>query len=152
MCDVESRRQVPQKNKRRYAVAGIPHTRRHIVTGMMRSDGSFFSAGGYLHGVTGLTYGVDIERIRWMGILQRIAVGYYSSFVRDMASMSRDEKSCPFQKLNLAMVKCSVRGYRRPACNSAGMIDRYILGIDHLYAKPVYRNMKECNGSNSDSF
>lgn len=56
---------------------------------------------------------------------------YYGSFVRDMASMSRDEKSCFFQKLYLAMVKCSVIGDHRPACNSAGMIDRYILGIDH---------------------
>ncbi|KAJ0844546.1 hypothetical protein HanRHA438_Chr15g0703661 [Helianthus annuus] len=27
------------------------------------------------------------------------------------------------------------------------MIDRFILGIDHLYQKPVYRNMKECNMS-----
>jgi heparan-alpha-glucosaminide N-acetyltransferase len=26
--------------------------------------------GGYLHGVTSLTYGVDIEKIRWMGVLQ----------------------------------------------------------------------------------
>ena len=29
-----------------------------------------------------------------------------------------------------------------PACNSAGMIDRYVLGIHHLYTKPVYRNLK----------
>ena len=29
-----------------------------------------FISGGYLHGITSLTYGVDIERIRWMGILQ----------------------------------------------------------------------------------
>lgn len=39
-------------------------------------------------------------------------------------------------------VKCSVRGDLSPACNSAGMIDRHILGFDHLYAKPVYRNLK----------
>lgn len=45
------------------------------------------------------------------------------------------------------MVKCSVRGDLGPACNSAGMIDRYVLGIDHLYKKPVYRNLKECNMS-----
>ncbi|KAM1429860.1 hypothetical protein ACFX2I_046003 [Malus domestica] len=32
--------------------------------------------GGYFHGVASLTYGVDIERIRWSGILQRIAIGY----------------------------------------------------------------------------
>ncbi|RWR86002.1 heparan-alpha-glucosaminide N-acetyltransferase-like protein isoform X1 [Cinnamomum micranthum f. kanehirae] len=45
-------------------------------------------------------------------------------------------------------VKCGVRGDLGPACNSAGMIDRYILGADHLYRKPVYRNLKQC----SDSF
>lgn len=39
-------------------------------------------------------------------------------------------------------VKCEVRGDLGPACNSAGMIDRYVLGIDHLYKKPVYRNLK----------
>ncbi|KAK6136629.1 hypothetical protein DH2020_029612 [Rehmannia glutinosa] len=68
-----------------------------------------FLQGGYFHGVTSLTYGVDVEKIRLLGILQ---------------------------------VKCSVRGELGPACNSAGMIDRYILGFDHLYAKPVYRNLK----------
>ncbi|KAJ8570983.1 hypothetical protein K7X08_037955 [Anisodus acutangulus] len=146
-----------------------------------------FLQGGYLHGITGLTYGVDIERIRWMGILQRIAVGYivaalcevwlpcqgmkgvvlfrnyirqwciifvlcaihcgvlYGLYVPDWQfSVSQSTGSTTYE------VKCSVRGDLGPACNSAGMIDRYILGINHLYAKPVYRNMKECNGSNSD--
>ncbi|KAL5066537.1 hypothetical protein RYX36_028274, partial [Vicia faba] len=42
----------------------------------------------------------------------------------------------------LYKVNCSVRGDLGPACNSAGMIDRYILGLDHLYKKPVYRNLK----------
>nr|KAJ0221003.1 hypothetical protein LSAT_V11C200077820 [Lactuca sativa] len=37
----------------------------------------------------------------------------------------------------------------RSACNAAGMIDRYILGTDHLYQKPAYRNLKECNISKS---
>lgn len=46
-------------------------------------------------------------------------------------------------------VTCSVRGDLGPACNAAGMIDRYILGIDHLYQKPAYRNLKECNISKS---
>jgi len=39
-------------------------------------------------------------------------------------------------------VNCSVRGDLGPACNSAGMIDRYILGLGHLYRKPVYRNLR----------
>ncbi|TQE01847.1 hypothetical protein C1H46_012471 [Malus baccata] len=32
--------------------------------------------GGYFHEVASLTYEVDIETIRWFGILQRIAIGY----------------------------------------------------------------------------
>ncbi|CAN1751813.1 Heparan-alpha-glucosaminide N-acetyltransferase [Linum perenne] len=70
--------------------------------------------GGFFHGLHSLTYGVDIERIRLLGILQ---------------------------------VKCAVRGDVGPACNSAGMIDRYVLGLGHLYAKPVYKNLKVCNMS-----
>ncbi|KAG6426666.1 hypothetical protein SASPL_110893 [Salvia splendens] len=36
-----------------------------------------FLQGGYFHGLSKLTYGVDLEQIRWMGILQRIAVAYW---------------------------------------------------------------------------
>ncbi|BAT97250.1 hypothetical protein VIGAN_09064000 [Vigna angularis var. angularis] len=39
-------------------------------------------------------------------------------------------------------VNCSMRGDLGPACNSAGMIDRYILGLGHLYRKLVYRNQE----------
>ncbi|KAF8405435.1 hypothetical protein HHK36_010341 [Tetracentron sinense] len=51
--------------------------------------------------------------------------------------------------LTNSLVTCAVRGDLGPACNSAGMIDRYVLGVDHLYQKPVYRNLKECNSSNN---
>lgn len=33
--------------------------------------------GGYFHGRDHLTYGVDIDYIRWLGILQRISIGYF---------------------------------------------------------------------------
>ncbi|GLJ08973.1 hypothetical protein SUGI_0099490 [Cryptomeria japonica] len=33
--------------------------------------------GGYFHGLNNLTYGVDLEHIRWLGILQRISIGYF---------------------------------------------------------------------------
>ncbi|PON32495.1 hypothetical protein PanWU01x14_360780 [Parasponia andersonii] len=144
--------------------------------------------GGYFHGVTSMTYGVDIERIRWLGILQRISIGYivaalceiwlshqtwrvmgffksyyphwclaislsaiyagllYGLYVPDWQfKVSPAAALLPSNCSSLYMVKCSVRGDLGPACNSAGMIDRYVLGIDHLYAKPVYRNLKECN-------
>ncbi|KAJ7001496.1 hypothetical protein NC653_011802 [Populus alba x Populus x berolinensis] len=147
--------------------------------------------GGYFHGINSLTYGVDMKRIRWLGILQRISVGYifaalceiwlscrsrgdvsflksyfwhwcaafslsaiylgllYGLYVPDWQfEMSNATSSVfPANHSYVFMVKCSVRGDLGPACNSAGMIDRYVLGIDHLYKKPVYRNLKECNMS-----
>lgn len=38
--------------------------------------------GGYFHGLNNLSYGVDLVHIRWLGVLQRIAIGYF------MAAMS----------------------------------------------------------------
>ncbi|XP_043817754.1 heparan-alpha-glucosaminide N-acetyltransferase isoform X3 [Manihot esculenta] len=152
-----------------------------------------FLQGGYFHGINSLTYGVDIERIRWLGILQRISIGYivaalceiwlscrihrevgffrsyywhwfmvfslsaiylgllYGLYVPDWRfEISNPTSSLPSVNSSVVyIVKCSVRGDLGPACNSAGMIDRYVLGIDHLYTKPVYRNLKECNMTNS---
>ncbi|CAK7329468.1 unnamed protein product [Dovyalis caffra] len=147
--------------------------------------------GGYFHGINSLTYGVGMKRIRWLGILQRISVGYifaalceiwlscrsrrevsflksyywhwcvafslcavylgllYGLYVPDWQfEMSNATSSVfPTNQSYVYMVKCSVRGDLGPACNSAGMIDRNVLGVDHLYQKPVYRNLKECNMS-----
>lgn len=138
--------------------------------------------GGYLHGITSMTYGVDIERIRWLGILQRIAISYLVAALCEIWLQSRRCRGecflrsyvwhwgvmllicavhmgllyglyVPDWKFRLGdddtiyVVKCSVRGDLGPACNSAGMIDRYILGINHLYQKPVYKNLKVCNAS-----
>ncbi|CAK9315308.1 unnamed protein product [Citrullus colocynthis] len=151
--------------------------------------------GGYFHGITSLTYGVDMERIRWLGILQRISVGYlvaalceiwltrctreeaqhtksfswhwcfmflvlslymglsYGLYVPDWDfKISAPSSSLPPNGSYVYMVNCALRGDLGPACNSAGMIDRYVLGIHHLYTKPVYRNLKECNISSSGQF
>ena len=35
-------------------------------------------------------------------------------------------------------VKCGVRGDTGPACNAVGMIDRKLLGLQHLYRRPIY--------------
>ncbi|KAI3824835.1 hypothetical protein L1987_06306 [Smallanthus sonchifolius] len=150
-----------------------------------------FLQGGYLHGITSLTYGVDVETIRLLGILQRIAIGYivaalceiwiprqafrkeevirnyiwhwcavfflcaiyigltYGLFVADWQFKDLYSLSSLVSEngTTIHTVTCSVRGDLVPACNAAGMIDRFVLGIDHLYQKPVYRNLKECNMS-----
>ncbi|KAK9064475.1 hypothetical protein SSX86_015857 [Deinandra increscens subsp. villosa] len=148
-----------------------------------------FLQGGYLHGITSLTYGVDVETIRLLGILQRIAIGYivaalceiwlprptwrkeaflrnyiwhwcavfflcavyvgltYGLYVADWQfnDLYSFSSSVSENGTTIHSVTCSVRGDLGPACNAAGMIDRFVLGIDHLYRKPVYRNLKECN-------
>lgn len=43
------------------------------------------------------------------------------------------------------LVKCGVRGDTGPGCNAVGMVDRTMLGIDHLYRRPVYARTKECS-------
>ncbi|KAK9089960.1 hypothetical protein Sjap_023137 [Stephania japonica] len=48
-------------------------------------------------------------------------------------------------------VKCGVRGDTSPACNSVGMVDRKILGIQHLYMRPSYRRTKQCSIDSPDN-
>ena len=45
----------------------------------------------------------------------------------------------PFDQVN-----CGVRGDTGPACNVVGMIDRKIIGIQHLYRRPIYARTKVC--------
>ncbi|KAF5200804.1 heparan-alpha-glucosaminide N-acetyltransferase [Thalictrum thalictroides] len=42
-------------------------------------------------------------------------------------------------------VNCGVRGNTGPACNAVGMIDRMILGTQHMYARPIYSRTKQCS-------
>lgn len=41
-------------------------------------------------------------------------------------------------------VKCGVRGDTEPGCNAVGMIDRRVLGIQHLYKHPTYLRTVVC--------
>nr|DAD38195.1 TPA_asm: hypothetical protein HUJ06_008836 [Nelumbo nucifera] len=40
--------------------------------------------GGYFHGRNHLTYGVDVDRIRWLGVLQRISIGYFLAAISEI--------------------------------------------------------------------
>ncbi|WOL01801.1 heparan-alpha-glucosaminide N-acetyltransferase-like isoform X1 [Canna indica] len=46
--------------------------------------------GGFFHGLHNLTYGVDIFRIRWMGVLQRIAIAYLLAAICEIWLRSDD--------------------------------------------------------------
>jgi len=156
-----------------------------------------FLQGGYFNGINSLTYGVDIEKIRWMGILQRISIAYiigalceiwssnfspsdltngyfrkyylqwftvmslsciytsllYGMYVPDWEYTTDQASLFPVIDHDISIiVNCSVRGDLGPACNSAGMIDRYFLGIEHLYRKPSYQNLKECSTLENETF
>ncbi|KAJ6393285.1 hypothetical protein OIU77_022707 [Salix suchowensis] len=151
-----------------------------------------FLQGGFLHGLNDLTYGVDMNQIRWMGILQRIAIGYLvgamceiwlkgGNHVTSGLSMLRKyqfqwaavlvlvtiylsllyglhvpdwEYQIPAAAASstpkIFPVKCGVRGDTGPACNANGMIDRTVLGIRHLYRKPIYARTKPCSINSPD--
>ncbi|ONK56303.1 uncharacterized protein A4U43_C10F6390 [Asparagus officinalis] len=47
--------------------------------------------------------------------------------------------------MGVLQVKCGVRGDTSPACNAVGMIDRKIMGIQHLYKRPVYARTEQCS-------
>ncbi|XP_027076228.1 uncharacterized protein [Coffea arabica] len=152
--------------------------------------------GGYFHGRDDLTYGVDLGKIRWMGVLQRISIGYFLASIMEIwlvNNVAVDSvvtfvrryyfqlvvasllgalymvllyflyiPSWSFQLLNLKVesfpgyrsgnqtVQCGVRGSLEPACNAVGLIDRYVLGQQHLYQRPVYRRTKECSVNSPD--
>ncbi|XP_062110807.1 uncharacterized protein LOC133822474 [Humulus lupulus] len=151
-----------------------------------------FLQGGFFHGINKLTYGVDIDHMRWMGVLQRIAIAYlvaalceiwlkgdrdvdsgssllrkyqlqlaiasiisfvyilllYSLYVPDWEYQIPTDNSLSAPKTLL--VKCGVRGDTGPACNAVGMIDRKILGIGHLYTRPVYARTEQCSINSPD--
>lgn len=141
--------------------------------------------GGFFHGVRSLTFGVDITKIRLMGILQRIAIAYLLAAICEIWLKGDDDVDCGLDvirryryQLVVALllstmytvilngvyvpdweyqisgpgsteksfsVRCGVRGDTGPACNAVGMLDRTILGIDHLYRRPVYARTKQCS-------
>ncbi|OVA03075.1 Protein of unknown function DUF1624 [Macleaya cordata] len=154
--------------------------------------GLVLQGSGYLHGLNDLTYGVDIQRIRWTGILQRIAIAYLvtalceiwlrgTDVVKSELSLVKKyqfqwiltlvltityasllyglyvpdwEYQIPSESTSFSpktfSVKCGVRGDTGPACNAVGMIDRKMLGIQHLYKRPIYARTKECSINSPD--
>ncbi|XP_010249387.1 PREDICTED: heparan-alpha-glucosaminide N-acetyltransferase [Nelumbo nucifera] len=148
--------------------------------------------GGYFHGLNNLTYGVDINQIRWMGVLQRIAIAYLLSALCEIWIKGDDNidsglsllKKYRYQWMvafvltttyltllyglyipdweyqifngsssaapKIFSVKCGVRGDTGPACNAVGMIDRKILGLQHLYKRPIYARTKQCSINSPD--
>ncbi|KAI4386323.1 hypothetical protein MLD38_004264 [Melastoma candidum] len=162
-------------------------TRKMLLRALKLIALGVFLQGGYFHGVGKLTYGVDIQHMRVLGILQRIAIAYLISALCEIWLKRDGDVSSGYDLLQkyqyhwiLVMllttayialtyglfvpdwhyqlpsqserivVKCGVRGDMGPACNAAGLIDRTILGIPHLYGKPVYRRTKQCSINSPD--
>ncbi|KAK1259940.1 hypothetical protein QJS04_geneDACA021498 [Acorus gramineus] len=168
-------------------------TRKAVIRALKLFILGLMLQGGYFHGINNLTFGVDITSIRWMGILQRIAVAYLFVAICEiwLKVDDDDEKSgfCFLKKYRFQMmvalsltiiymsllyglyvpdwkyqitsgsstdtlktysVKCGVRGDIEPGCNAVGMIDRKLLGIQHLYKRPIYARTKECSIDSPD--
>lgn len=101
----------------------------------------------WLKGDNDVDYGLDVlKRYRYqlfVGLLLSVmyTVLLYGIYVLDweyqITGPGSIEKSFS--------VKCGVRGDISPGCNAVGMVDRTILGIDHLYRRPVYARTEECS-------
>ncbi|AQK92830.1 uncharacterized protein LOC100193245 [Zea mays] len=153
--------------------------------------------GGYIHGRHKLTYGVDLDHIRWLGVLQRIAIGYFVAAMSEIwlvnnnlvdspvpfvkkyfiewfmaiaitvlyvalvfglyvanwefeIQTSNSTLSIPSNSIETKMIQCGVRGSLGPPCNAVGLVDRVLLGENHLYKNPVYKRTKECSINSPD--
>ncbi|KAL6529138.1 hypothetical protein OROHE_014882 [Orobanche hederae] len=71
----------------------------------------------------------------------------YAIYVPDWAYWIPYDAS---SEAKIYMVKCGVRGDTGPACNAAGMIDCMILGVNHLYRKPIYARTQQCSINSPD--
>ncbi|EOX95210.1 Uncharacterized protein TCM_004761 isoform 2 [Theobroma cacao] len=54
-----------------------------------------FLQGGYFHGRDNLTYGVDVVKIRWLGVLQRISIGYLLASISEIWLVYNVVVDCP---------------------------------------------------------
>lgn len=70
-------------------------------------------------------------------------ISLYGLRVSDWEYAIQDGTSAP----QYFLVKCGVRGNTEPGCNTVAMIDRKILGLQHLYRKPVYMRTEQCSTS-----
>ncbi|PWZ28394.1 Heparan-alpha-glucosaminide N-acetyltransferase [Zea mays] len=132
-----------------------------------------YGEGGYSHAPDDLAYGVDMKKIRWCGILQRIALVYFfvaliealtvkdrlgglvafvvymvttfSLYVPDWSFVYHNEGDVNDGKQ--FTVKCGVRASLEQACNAVGYVDRQVWGINHLYTQPVWIRSKDCTSS-----
>ncbi|XVF58901.1 hypothetical protein PTKIN_Ptkin07bG0103300 [Pterospermum kingtungense] len=171
----------------------VTATRKAILRKLKLLMLGLFLQGGFFHGINNLTYGVDIQQMRLMGILQRIAIAYLVAAMCEIWLKGDDQVTSELSLLRkyqfqwvvalvvtiiyisllyglyvpdweyqitdattsssapkIFAVKCGVRGDTGPACNVVGMIDRKILGIQHLYRKPVFERTKQCSIKSPD--
>lgn len=173
-------------NKKLASRKAIDRTAKLLIVGLVIQ-------GGYFHGLRDLSYGVDLDRLRWCGVLQRIALAYLIVALceiwapRKHQDVSRDKfaifkiyylhwvVAVVIVAIYLALlygvyvpdwdfipnatdpsattlhVSCGVRGDIGPACNAVGYLDRTILGLSHLYQRPVFRRTPSCSVNSPDS-
>ncbi|GFS36206.1 heparan-alpha-glucosaminide N-acetyltransferase-like protein [Actinidia rufa] len=130
--------------------------------------------GGYSHAPNDLSYGVDMKKIRWCGILQRPSPpssdqlsstwsflhfhtayrwqwlgGFVSFIIYMVTTYALYVPDWSFtvhddQEPQRYTVKCGMRGHLGPACNAVGYVDRQVWGINHLYSQPVWKRLNAC--------
>ncbi|GKV18523.1 hypothetical protein SLEP1_g28889 [Rubroshorea leprosula] len=66
----------------------------------------------------------------------------YGIYVPDWHFTVHNKDSADYGKV--FPVTCRVRGKLDPPCNAVGLIDRSVLGINHMYQHPAWRRSKAC--------
>lgn len=72
----------------------VDATRKSILRALKLLALGIFLQGGYVHRVNDWSYGVDLKQIRWMGILQRIAVAYLITALCEIWLKREDIVNC----------------------------------------------------------
>ncbi|GMH21883.1 hypothetical protein Nepgr_023726 [Nepenthes gracilis] len=120
----------------------ILRTLKHLFWGILLQ-------GGYSHAPDDLTYGVDVKKVRWCGILQRIALAHLVVALLEIAAKNefRVQNSDSADYGKYFTIICGVRGKLDPPCNVVGYVDRKELGINHIYRDSAWRRSKACTSN-----
>ncbi|XP_020248708.1 heparan-alpha-glucosaminide N-acetyltransferase-like isoform X2 [Asparagus officinalis] len=99
----------------------------------LRNDGKVFSGWSLLRRYRYQTFLLLILTVIYVTLLYGLYVPDWEYHIREQGAIKSFS------------VKCGVRGDTSPACNAVGMIDRKIMGIQHLYKRPVYARTEQCS-------
>jgi len=71
-----------------------------------------------------------------------LVFGLYVPNWQFKVKVSNPTLSTPISLVEMKTIHCGVRGSLGPPCNAVGLVDRVLLGENHLYKNPVYKRTR----------